>query len=72
MKGARMKARHKFTVVAATVAFCVTGHLAAASAAEPSEARVAQYTKELDKLRAELTAQAARIDLEKAKRPGSC
>jgi hypothetical protein len=59
------------TVVAATVALCVAGHPTTASAAEATEELVARYTNMLDKLRSELTAVAAKIDLEKAKTPGS-
>ena len=67
----KMKTVRGFTLTLAAVVFCMAGHSTVASAAEPSEARVAQYTKVLDKLRAELTAQAAKFDLEKAKTPGS-
>ena len=66
-----MKTVRGFTLTLASVVFCMAGHSTVASAAEPSEARVAQYTKVLDKLRAELTAQGAKFDLEKAKTPGS-
>ena len=67
----KMKTVRGFTLTLASVVFCMAGHSTVASAAEPSEARVAQYTKVLDKLRAELTAQAAKFDLEKAKTPAS-
>ena len=67
----KMKTVRGFTLTLASVVFCMAGHSTVASAAEPSEARVAQYTKVLDKLRAELTAQGAKFDLEKAKTPGS-
>ena len=67
----KMKTVRGFTLTLAAVVFCMAGHATVASAAEPSEARVAQYTKVLDKLRAELTAQGAKFDLEKAKTPGS-
>ena len=58
-----------FTMVLAV--FCMAGLLTAAFAAEPSEERIAQYTKVLDRLREELTAEAAKIDLVKAKIAGS-
>ncbi|MEJ6780623.1 MAG: SUMF1/EgtB/PvdO family nonheme iron enzyme [Akkermansiaceae bacterium] len=66
-----MKTMRVFTGVLVAMVFCMAGHLTVASAAEPSEAQVAQYTKVLDKLRAELTAKVAKVDLEKAKTPGS-
>jgi formylglycine-generating enzyme required for sulfatase activity len=67
----KMKTVRGFTLTLAAVVFCMAGHPTVASAAEPSEALVKQYTGMLDKLRGELTAEAAKIDLEKAKTPGS-
>jgi hypothetical protein len=58
-------------MVAATVALCMAGHLTTASAAEANEELIKRYTGMLDRLRAELTDEAAKIDLEKAKTPGS-
>jgi formylglycine-generating enzyme required for sulfatase activity len=67
----RMKTVREFTLALAAVVFCMAVHSTAAFAAEATEELVERYTGMLDKLRAELTAKAAKIDLEKAKTPGS-
>jgi len=66
-----MKAVRGLTLALAALVFCMAVHSTAASAAEPPEALVERYTGMLNELRAELTAEAAKIDLEKAKTPGS-
>ena len=71
IKNRRMKTIRVFTLTLAALMFGMAGHPTVASAAEPPEALVEQYTGMLDRLRAELTAQAAKFDLEKAKTPGS-
>jgi hypothetical protein len=65
----RMKTVREFTLALAAVVFCMAVHSTAAFAAEATEEWVERYTGMLDKLRAELTAKAAKIDLEKAKTP---
>lgn len=60
-----------FTTVAAAIALCVAGPSTAAAVAEPPAGLVERYAGMLDKLRVELTAEAAKIELEKAKTAGS-
>jgi formylglycine-generating enzyme required for sulfatase activity len=72
MNGKRvMKTMRAFTVTLAALVFCMAGHLTVASAAEPTEELVQRYTGKLNELRAELTAKVPKVDLEKAKTPGS-
>jgi len=66
-----MKTVRQLTLALAAVVFCMAGHSTAVFAAEPPEALVARYAGMLNQLRAELTAKAPKIDLEKAKTPGS-
>jgi len=66
-----MKTVREFTLALAAVVFCVAGHSTTASAAEATEELVTRYTGMLDQLHAELTALVPKIDLEKAKTPGS-
>ncbi len=66
-----MKTVRGFTLTLAAVVFCMAGHSTAVFAAEPPEALVARYTGMLNELRAELTAEVPKIDLEKAKTAGS-
>ena len=66
-----MKTNRIFTVMVAALVFCMAGHLTTASAAEATEELVERYTGMLNGLRAELTAKVPKIDLEKAKTPGS-
>ncbi len=66
-----MKTKCIFTVMVAALVFCMAGHLTTASAAEATEEFLKRYTGMLNQLRAELTAKASKVDLEKAKTPGS-
>jgi hypothetical protein len=66
-----MKRVWGFTLALAAVVFCMAGQLTAVFAAEPPEALVERYSGMLDRLRAELTDQVPKIDLEKAKTAGS-
>jgi hypothetical protein len=67
----RNKTMRVVTLALAAVVFCMAGHSTAVFAAEPPEALVERYSGMLDRLRAELTAELPKIDLEKAKTPGS-
>jgi len=67
----KMRTVWQFTLALAAVVFCMAGHATTAFAAEASEKLVERYTGMLNELRTELTAKAAKIDLEKAKTPGS-
>ena len=60
-----------FALALAAIVFCIASHWTTASAAEAGEELVERYTGMLDKLRAELTAKVPKVDLEKAKTPGS-
>ena len=66
-----MKAVRVLAFVLAAIVLCMPGHLTEALSAEASEELVGRYTGMLNKLRAELTAKAAKFDLEKAKTLGS-
>ncbi|MDP7248464.1 MAG: hypothetical protein QGF00_02595 [Planctomycetota bacterium] len=67
----RMKTVREFTLAPVAIVLCMSVHSTAASAAEPPEALVERYTGMFNQLRAELTAKVPKIDLEKAKTPGS-
>ena len=71
IKKRRMKTMRVFTVALAALVFCIAGHSTVASAAEPTEQLIERYTGMLNQLRAELTAKVPKVDLEKAKTPGS-
>jgi len=60
-----------FTVALVAIGFCMAIHSTTLSAAEAGEELVERYTGMLEQLRAELTAKVAKVDLEKAKTPGS-
>ena len=66
-----MKAMRVSILALAALVFCMAGHPTVASAAEAPEALVERYSGMLNELRAELTAKVPKIDLEKAKTPGS-
>ena len=63
----RMKRVREFTLVLSVLVCCMAAHPTVAA----TEELVTRYTDTLDKLRAELSAEAAKFDLEKAKTPGS-
>jgi formylglycine-generating enzyme required for sulfatase activity len=67
----RIKTTRVFALALAAIVFCMASHSTVASAAESTEALVEQYTGMLNQLRAELTAKVPKVDLEKAKTPGS-
>ena len=67
----RIKALRVFTVALAALVFCMAVHPTAAFAAEASEALVERYSGMLNQLRTEVTAEVPKINLEKAKTPGS-
>jgi formylglycine-generating enzyme required for sulfatase activity len=67
----RIKTLRVFTLALAALVFCMAVHPTAAFAAEASEALVERYSGMLNQLRTEVTAKVPKIDLEKAKTPGS-
>jgi hypothetical protein len=67
----RTKTMRVLTLALAGLVFCVAGQLTVASAADAPEELVKRYTGMLNQLRGELTAKVPKIDLEKAKKPGS-
>ena len=67
----KVKTVRGFTLFLAAIVFFIAGHSTLASAAEPADELVARYTGMFNQLRAELTAKVSKIDLEKAKTPGS-